>query len=185
MKINNVPFEQLARSIDLKILEKHNALKSIEALLYGQAGLLSGKKIDDYTNNLIKEYKLLRTKFNLTPIENSSWKMLRLRPANFPTIRISQLAKILSNNPRMASRIINSDTIEEIKSLFKSSASPYWNDHYLFGKKAENTSVKHLGEVLINSLIINHVVPFLFFYGKSIQNQAIVDKSLYFLEHIK
>ena len=105
VKINALPFELLARNTSLKIIEKHNELLSIEALLYGQAGYLNDSINDEYFDRLKKEYNFLKSKFKLTSLDKSLWKLLRLRPSNFPTIRIAQLADLLSRETRLFSKV--------------------------------------------------------------------------------
>jgi hypothetical protein len=95
-KINAVPFEMLARSLPFKYIAKHkDNLLQIEALLFGQAGFLNDQNDDEYYNLLVSEYRMLRSKFNLKPLEKHLWKFLRLRPCNFPTIRLAQFARLL------------------------------------------------------------------------------------------
>lgn len=184
LKVNALPFEQLAKNTPLKISEKHKNVTSIEALYYGQAGFLQEDVDDDYYLTLKKEYHFLKAKFGLQAIDKSLWKLLRLRPANFPTIRISQLAHLLYNQTRLFAKIIEAKSIKEIENLFKVDASDYWNNHYQFGESSLNTSNKKVGKTLINALIINVAVPFLFVYGKQKQDERIVDKALLFLEEI-
>lgn len=185
LKVNALPFELLAQNTPLKIIEKHHTIFSIEALLFGQGGYLENDVVDEYHNKLKKEYQFLKAKFDLTPLEFSTWKMLRLRPSNFPTIRISQLANLLSKDTRLFAKIIAADSVKELQNLFNVKASIYWDTHYQFGEAVENDTEKKLGEATINSIIINVIVPFTFVYGKAKQSEAIVEKSLKLLESIK
>lgn len=185
LKVNALPFEQLAINTPIKIAEKHNQLISIEALYFGQAGFLEDNIEDEYYIRLQKEYHFLKAKFSLQLIDKSLWKLLRLRPANFPTIRISQLANLLNNETRLFSKILDAKSVKEIEKLFKVAASEYWSTHYQFGVEAEKSSTKKVGETLINTLIINVVVPFLFVYGKQKQDEKLIDKALNFLENVK
>lgn len=185
LKVNAFPFEQLAKNTPLKIIEKHNQLISIEALFYGQAGFLEAELKDEYHQKLLKEYQFLKAKFGLELIDKSLWKLLRLRPANFPTIRISQLANLLHQHPRLFSRIIEAKTVVEIQQYFKVNASKYWNNHYQFGEETTPSSTKNLGINTINNIIINVVVPFTFVYGKFKQDEALVEKALSLLEKTK
>ena len=184
LKVNALPFEQLAKNTPLKISEKHKNIASIESLYYGQAGFLEEEIDDNYYLTLKKEYHFLKAKFGLQAIDKSLWKLLRLRPANFPAIRISQLAHLLFNQTRLFAKIIEAKSIKDIENLFKVSASDYWDNHYQFGETTSNTNNKKVGKTLINALIINVVVPFLFVYGKQKQDEKIVDKALMFLEEI-
>jgi len=185
LKVNALPFELLAKNTPLKTIEKHNNIFSIEALLYGQAGYLEEDIEDEYYQKLKKEYVFLKAKFELKPLEKSIWKMLRLRPSNFPTIRISQLANLLNNHTRFFSKVVEAESIKELQAYFKMQASEYWNTHYQFGEKVKSEQGKKLGIATINNIIINVIVPFTFVYGKAKQDEKLVDKSLKLLESIK
>jgi hypothetical protein len=185
LKVNALPFELLANNTSLKIIEKHNDLFSIEALLYGQAGYLEEAFNDEYYNKLQKEYHFLRSKFNLTPLDKTMWKLLRLRPSNFPTIRISQLANLLTNHTRLFTKIIETNSVEELQKLFIVQASIYWNTHYQFINEESSEKIKRIGINTINNIIINVIVPFTFVYGKSKQDESLINKSLNLLENVK
>jgi hypothetical protein len=185
LKVNALPFELLAKNTSLKIIEKHNNLFSIEAFLYGQSGYLEKAFNDEYYNKLQKEYHFLRLKFNLTPLDITMWKLLRLRPSNFPTIRISQLANLLNNHTRLFTKIIETNSVEELQKLFIVQASIYWNTHYQFINEESSEKIKRIGINTINNIIINVIVPFTFVYGKSKQDESLINKSLNLLENVK
>jgi hypothetical protein len=182
--VNALPFELLAKNTPLKIIEKHNSILLIEALFYGQAGFLEKNIKSEYYQTIKKEYHFLKTKFNLKPIDNSLWKLLRLRPSNFPTIRISQLANLLCNNSRLFSKIIEAKTAKEVQKYFNINASKYWNNHYQFGNESKTSNIKNLGINTINSIIINVIIPFTFVYGKVKSDEKLIDKSLAMLGNI-
>ncbi|RLD64419.1 MAG: DUF2851 domain-containing protein [Bacteroidetes bacterium] len=183
-KINQFPFEQLTKSLPLIYLAKHkNSLLQIEALLFGQAGFLEINIDDDYYNSLKKEYLFLKDKFKLKSIEKHLWKFLRLRPGNFPTIRIAQFAALIYKSSSLFSKIIETDDLIEIKKHFSVSASEYWDTHYIFGKTTKKRK-KRTGQIFINSLIINTIVPFLFVYSKSKDNEKYKIRALKFLEQL-
>ncbi len=185
LKVNALPFELLAKNTSLKIVEKHHDLFSIEALLFGQAGYLEGNIEDGYFQKLKKEYNFLKSKFALTPLDSSMWKLLRLRPSNFPSLRISQVSNLLSKKTRLFSKIIEAESVIDIQEFFKVEASEYWNSHYQFGKLVEENKKKKIGINTINSIIINVIVPFTFVYGKQNQKEELVDKALKLLESVK
>lgn len=185
LKVNAEPFLLLAKKSPLKIIEKHNSIFSIEALLFGQAGFLQDDFNDDYFQKLKNEYKFLKSKFSLSPLESSIWKFLRLRPANFPTIRIAQLANLLNNEPRLFAKVLSLNTIQEFRNLLKLYASDYWSAHYQFGKKSEKINVKNTGAVLIDALIVNVIVPFLYVYGESVNDENLKSKALTILQDLK
>lgn len=184
-KINAVPFELLAKAVPLSVLAKHkNDLFQLEALLFGSAGLLNAELIgDDYFLALRKEFSFLYQKYQLKPIEAHLWKFLRLRPVNFPTVRIAQFAKLIHQSTALFSRLIEMDQLAEVHKLFQLETSDYWDTHYKFNKTSQKQA-KHLGESSFYNLVINTVVPFLFVYGDYYQKQHLKDRALDYLEQI-
>ncbi|WP_321371522.1 DUF2851 family protein [uncultured Draconibacterium sp.] len=185
-KVNAVPFELLAKSLPIQILLKHkNSLFQLEALLFGNSGLLNQQLLgDDYFIRLRDEFSFLYKKYKLKGIEGHLWKFMRLRPSNFPTIRISQLAALIYEWQGMFSRIIETETIEDLKALLKVTASEYWNTHYNFNKASKGTKPKELGDTAANILIINVIVPFLFVYGEKQNKHELKNRALHFLEKL-
>jgi len=186
MKVNEQPFELLARSLPLKYLARHkDNLLQVEALLFGQAGLLQQAVWDDgYFINLRREYEILRKKFNVKPLEKHHWKFLRLRPLNFPTIRIAQFSNLINKSSSLFSKTINSASAGEIRKLFTVSTSEYWNTHYVFGKEAKRR-IKNTGNDMMNVLIINTIAPSLFVYGKLNDSASHCDLALRLTEELK
>ncbi len=184
-KVNEQPFEMLARSLPLSTIGKHkNSLFQIEALIFGQAGILENIEFqDEYPRSLQKEYNYLRQKFNLTPLDASLWKFLRLRPANFPTIRLAQFAKLLHQSVHLFSKITESNDIKQLHALFDIELTDYWTTHYTFDKSSKDIK-KHLGKDAINLILINSIVPFLFLYGKIKKEEPYKDRALALLESI-
>lgn len=184
-KTNSTPFELLIRSIPLNLLLKHNNnLTAMEALLFGQAGMLEKKPTDDYPRLLKNEYEFLKHKYSLKPISGHLWQYLRLRPSNFPTIRIAQLAQILHQSVSLFSQILDSKSIEEVLGLFKITASSYWNTHYHFNKSSKQ-KIKNLGSKAAESIVINCIIPVLFIYGQRTAKSEISEKSIHFMESLK
>ena len=183
-QINAAPFEMLAKSLPITVIAKHKSnLKQIEALFFGQAGLLDEEQGDEYYLALRKEYLYLQHKFALVPIEKHLWKFLRLRPCNFPTVRIAQFAKLVHQSSALFSKIIASNDIDILGMWFDTTASTYWDTHYTFGKESKTTA-KQLGDQAIESILINTAIPFMFVYGKAKQNDDLVNKALEFLEKL-
>jgi len=181
-RINAQPFELLARSLPWKLLQKHKTnLFQVEALLFGQAGMLEYNFIDDYPHLLQQEYKFLKNKYGLQSIQGSLWKFLRLRPSNFPTIRIAQLAFLIHQKNDLFQSVIELKKSDEITELLKTQASGYWDNHFLFGKPTISKQ-KLLGKSSIHLLIINMVTPFLFLYGESKALVIYKEKGLTLLE---
>ena len=185
-KVNAMPFELLAKSLPIEILAKHkSSLFQLEALLFGNSGLLNNQLLgDDYYIYLRNEYSFFYKKYQLKRIESHLWKFMRLRPGNFPTVRISQLAALIHRSHGLFSRIIEIESLDELKKLFEVQASDYWNAHYSFNKTSTRNSVKDLGENSINTLIINVVIPFLFVYGEKQNKEYLKNRSLEFLEQL-
>jgi hypothetical protein len=185
-KVNAIPFEMLAKSVPLQILGKHkNNHFQLEALLYGTSGLLNEELLgDDYFIKLREEYSFLYKKYNLKTVESHLWKFMRLRPGNFPTIRISQLAALIHRSQGLFSKIIETESIEELKKLFNVKASDYWISHYRFNKLSSKKQEKELGKNSINILIINVIVPFLFVYGEKQNQHHLKNRALDFLEKL-
>lgn len=188
-RINTEPFEMLATALPFRIIRKHtDNIFQIEALLFGTAGLLETglfKEVlsDEYYCNLLKEYTILSAKYSLKPLHGWLWKFSRLRPSNFPTVRLSQLATMLSIAGGLFSRVLEATDIKQIKELFEVSASSYWDDHFVFGKKSRNFT-KHTGSQAADILLINSVIPMIFVYGQSRDCQNISERALTFLENI-
>ncbi len=184
-KTNALPFELLARSLPQLILAKHkNNPMQVEALIFGQAGFLEGELVDEYPLTLQKEYQFLQKKYKLTPIEKHLWKFLRLRPSNFPTIRLAQFAALVSQSNHLFSKVLDLEDPKKLRTLFTDlHVNPYWDNHYQFDKEAK-PSPKNLGKASVDVLILNTLVLFLFTYGNSLQLERYVDRGLALLEFI-
>ncbi|HLO91647.1 MAG TPA: DUF2851 family protein [Lentimicrobium sp.] len=176
--VNALPFEMLSRSLSWKILahHAHNPFQ-IEALLFGQAGMLTHELTATYGQELFKEYTFLRKKFKLVPMQSSLWKFLRMRPVNFPTIRIAQFSSLLSKNAGILSAITKAHTVSEMMNLFEVQASEYWDDHFVFDKMTKGKP-KFLGSSSGELLIMNAVLPFLFVYGSSNGDEQLCSRAL-------
>ncbi len=184
-RINSVPFELLAKSLPFRLLKKYTSrLFQLEALLFGQAGLLANHFVEDYPQLLKKEYEFLRQKHSLEPINSSVWKFMRLRPSNFPTIRIAEFAALLHQQDNLFSLILEGNCAEMIQKYFTVRASDYWSTHFLFDKVSPERA-RCLGAASIDLLIFNFVVPFLFFYGdlKKVTSQK--EKGIFILEQLQ
>ncbi len=184
-KTNALPFELLARSVPLHTAEKHkDSLFQLEALYFGAAGLLNEELVgDDYFLALKKEFSFLFSKYRLNPVPAHLWKFLRLRPVNFPTIRIAQLAGLLHQSDALFSRMIGIRDLEGIRAVFDVRPSSYWDSHYRFNKPSPENS-KHLGNEAFHNIVINTFVPFLFVYGDYYHKQELKDIALDLLSKI-
>lgn len=161
-QVNALPFEMLARSVPLSLIRKHAGNRmQIEALYFGQSGLLPAKSIDVYTRRLIKRYTRFRVDYGLRPIEGHLWKFLRLRPLNFPGIRISQFAGLMASEKDLIGSLASERQPWTILLNFEFKTSRYWENHFVFGKKSRDFR-KHPGCGFIQRLILNAVLPFYF-----------------------
>lgn len=185
LKVNNDAFERLARLLPLRILRKHldNRLQ-IEALFFGCAGFLEQSFNESYPVLLQREFKILKSKFNLTTMPTVYWKFLRLRPPNFPTIRLAQMASMVCNGENMFSKLLIANDLEPVRNLFNVEVNEYWDTHFQF-EKPSRAIKKTLGETAINLLIINAVVPVLFSYGIYHDNDELKEKSLGLLNEME
>ena len=184
-KVNALPFELLAKATDQRLLARWNDDRQrLEALLMGQAGLLEGYFEDDYPRALQADYEALRAGASLSPIGDYLWKFHRLRPSSFPTIRISQLADLLSHSKNLFSTLLSMTDVKELERLFCCQAAPYWNSHYQFDQTSAKASVKRMGKMQAHVLIINAWVPLLFVYGAEHGQQQYKDQALSLLAQI-
>ncbi|MDY5069661.1 MAG: DUF2851 family protein [Sodaliphilus sp.] len=185
--INNDAFERLARRTPLRLLGKHSdSVLQIEALLFGQAGMLDAQKpgMDSYYNQLCTEYAFLSNKFQLTPMEKESWKLFRIRPQNFPYRRIAMLAQFIEGGFRMMNRILEAEGEKEMRALFEVELSGYWIKHYTFGKPNERAT-STLSRSSIDIILINTVAPLLYAYGELTGNYEMTDKAIKLLEDLR
>ncbi len=182
---NADPFEQLARSTPLDILAKYkDDIFQIEAILFGQSSLINPNINDEYSTKLNNEYLFLQKKHNLESVYSYQWKFMRMRPVNFPTIRIAQFASLVCNSSHLFSKIIKTEKLSDLKKLFNINVSDYWQDHYVFGKKAKNSN-KKFGDTSFDLILINTIIPFLFVYANHQANEEIKNRALSYLHDTK
>lgn len=193
--INGDAFEEWARHIPLQAVGKHrDDLFQIEAIFLGQAGLLELSAIPEryqqqalsegYFSKLRNEYQYLAHKFSLTPMDASLWRFLRLRPQNFPHIRISQLANLYYQRKAGLSALIDCKDTVNMAEMLRTQVTPYWETHYTFGSESMKNA-KHLSPFSINLLMINTCVPMLFAYGRHAMKESLCDRAFDILEQLK
>ncbi|MCF8459441.1 MAG: DUF2851 family protein [Flavobacteriales bacterium] len=183
MNVNAEPFEQLARQTSWKVLAKHqDNLFQLEAILFGNAGFLATPK-DDYSIQLKKEYDFLKHKYDLRPLDKKLWKFLRLRPANFPTVRIAQLAALFQKTGAFLRWVSNQPEIFSVRTLHVS-PSAYWQTHYNFGIESPSKS-KRVGATMAHNILINAVAPFLFVSAHREAKPELQDRSLDILQQLE
>ncbi len=180
-KVNADAFEAIARSLGTSLLAKHkNQVQQLEALLLGQAGLLEKKMEDDYARLLQREYSFLKDKYKLKPIHQPI-HFLRMRPGNFPTIRLAQLAMLVNSSVHLFAGIKDTNDIKDIHEWFGVTANDYWHYHYRFDDESVFRK-KKLGASMIDNIIINTIAPVLFAYGNYHNEQKYKDKALKWLD---
>ena len=183
IKINADAFEAMARSIPVSILAKHKSqIHQLEALLMGQANLLNEKFTDDYPVMLQKEYEFYKGKYKLKPGTISPY-FLRMRPGNFPTIRLAQLAMLVHHSEHLFSKVKETNSLKDLKKWLDVTANDYWHYHYRFDE-ASLFKKKNLGDAMMDNILINTICTMLFAYGHFHKEQKYKDKSLQWLEEI-
>ena len=183
--LNGDAFETWAHRLPFRAVDKHrNDLFQIEAIFFGQAGILEDSDGDGYYLRLKKEYTYLQHKFGLIPMDASLWRFLRLRPANFPHIRIEQLACLYHRAYGLLSRIMETETLQGVRDILKGGTSEYWLTHYTFGGSSPSRP-KTLSNTSLDLLIINTVVTFLYAYGLHKGNRVLCARAGSFLEELK
>lgn len=183
--LNGDAFETWAHRLPFRAVDKHrNDLFQIEAIFFGQAGILEDSDGDGYYLRLKKEYTYLQHKFGLIPMDASLWRFLRLRPANFPHIRIAQLACLYHRAYGLLSRIMETETLQGVRDILKGGTSEYWLTHYTFGGSSPSRP-KTLSNTSLDLLIINTVVTFLYAYGLHKGNRVLCARAGSFLEKLK
>jgi len=205
LKVNNEAFEYLANILPFKTLLKHtDNILQVEAMLMGCAGFLEEDFTEDYPLLLKREFNVMRAKFSLLTMPAERWKFMRMRPSNFPTIRLAQMAQLIHKNGCLFSKIRAAKATAEVKALFDVAASEYWETHWRFPKHdrlpqcdsptdlksrtvglsyhGSRKTPKHLGDTTIDVLIINAVTPLLFCYGKLHKDESVCETAMQFLE---
>ena len=193
--INGDAFEMWANTLPLKAVDHHrDDVFQIEAIFMGQAGLLELNTIpsqyqrdalnEGYFAKLRNEYQYLAHKFSMKPMDATMWRFLRLRPQNFPHIRISQLANLYYSRRAGLSSLVECTTIEQLKAVLATSVTPYWETHYTFGSTSCRND-KNLSLASLNLLMINTAIPMLFAYGKHKSDEALCDRAFDLLEQLK
>lgn len=193
--INGEAFEEWAAHVPLSAVGHHrDDLFQIEAIFMGQAGLLDPESIpahcrdealrDDYFRRLCDEYRYLAHKFSLVPMDWKRWRFLRLRPQNFPHIRISQLANLYYGRRMGLRALTECETIEAVRELLTTRVTPYWETHYTFGSESTRND-KRLSAASLSLLTINTAVPMLFAYGRHTSDESLCERAIDFLDRLK
>ena len=181
-KTNSLAMEMLGYSIPYTTISRHSSdLLQIEALLFGQAGLLQSEKPDDYEWRLQQEYAVLQSKYRLTPLSANVWNFGKVRPSNSPFIRLAQLAHVLSRANHLASSLLNLQQ-NELFVLLSGEAHPYWRSHKQFGVARKERLQTAVGKSSIYQIIINVVARLRFAHGNYNNNLAMMADAISMLQ---
>lgn len=182
-KVNAEPFEQLASTLPYKIIRKHTGEEtSTYALIFGMAGFLAEPK-DDYQHSLADEFRYLCKKYRITPsMMRHHWKFAKMRPANFPSVRLAEFSALLSNTPLLFTQIINISNLESACNLIQQELPEYWETHYDFEKSSKKPV--RIGKSSLTNILINSVVPILVAYSKYLDDVTFLNKAYSLLESL-
>ena len=167
LKVNGDTFFELSKSLKFSILRKERYdLIKLSALVFGQAGFLQGTLEGSYRKRLRDEYTYLARKYNLQPMQKMQFQFFRMRPLNFPTIRLAQLVFLYHSNSNLFSKLITNDDVSSIYDTLRSGVDEFWKTHYTFETQSKKSD-KFLTKRFIDLLIINAIVPLQFVYTQS------------------
>jgi hypothetical protein len=185
-KVNAETFLRLSKSLPYKLLSKHRQdLFQLEALMFGQSGLLDKNYRDEYPRSLLKEYEFLSHKYAIYEdrLKEFEWKFLRTRPANFPSVRIAEFASVIHRNLSLCSSVLQLENAKDLYSWFNTETSAYWSRHYIFDKEAES-GPGILGKASIENIAINTIVPLLVCYSREKDDETYLTKAISILESL-
>ncbi len=179
-KKNGQAMEELAKRVPQRILSKHkNSLEELESILYGVAGMLDGEASDEQQQRWQSNAQHLIHKYKLKKMNHGYWKTTGMRPANFPSIRIAQLAALSHEKDHLFSVLLETEDLTSAEKLFSIKASPYWDVRYSFGVSPNETaSEKKIGRSAVRNILINTIIPLLWAYGKNIDNYELQDRMM-------
>lgn len=180
--INGDDFLKTASSIPVSVFQKEKNILVLEALFMGQAGLLNDVLDVPYFNELEKEFSFLNHKYQLKKNPDVQMHFFKLRPPNFPTLRISQLANLYIRHNNLFKVLMDAHTVGDLYKILECRASEFWNTHYTF-QKSSSKRIKKISKSFIDVLIINTVLPLRFIYGKY-YNKFYEDDIILFYENL-
>ena len=197
---NSDILEMWARNLPLQAVAHHrDDIFQVEAMFYGQAGMLNVAAVrermkletaaDDYFQRLSNEYEYLSHKFRLNGNSTATagaypWKFMRMRPQNYPHIRIAQLARLYHEGRTSLMQLVECDSVDKIRRLLRCGVSPYWEDHYTFGHDSTHNT-KQLSKSSLDVLIINCAIPMIFAYGRSAAKESLCERAFDLLDELK
>jgi hypothetical protein len=176
--INKLSFQELVETLPFDVFRKIQDVYLLESVLFGQAGFLD-EVVDEYQEKMLEDYLYLASKYQLTKrLSRSMWRFSKLRPANFPTLRISQFAHFIANDRIDLQMLIDNERPDDIIRKEQIAVSSYWKDHYDFGKKFKRAIQGQVGKQSLDMLIINVVCPILAAYSKFVDDQKYMDRAI-------
>ena len=185
LPVNSEAMAALVRSIPISLVSKHSdQLFQLEALFFGQAGMLKGEWQDEYPTRLSKEYQFLKTKYDLKTMSGVEWKLSRMRPSSFPTLRIAFLASLYFSRKDLHAFILEVDDLKELFSVFNLEINEYWDTHFLWDKEAKK-GPKSMGFTTKANVIVNSIVPYLFAYGQYMGEDKYIDRAMQFMNELR
>lgn len=193
---NGDAFDEWARRMPFRAVDKHaDNLQQIEALFFGQAGLLEEDSVptyykealasDGYFQTLRREYAFLAHKFNLRPMDYTTWRLLGMRPANFPHVRLAQLAMLYHERRISVSKLLAATDKSSLTELLRVGTSPYWDTHYTFASTPSAPTKKRVTDNAVTLLLINSVAPFYYSYGRRKDSEQHCEQAVALLEQLK
>lgn len=193
---NGDAFDEWARRMPFRAVDKHaDNLQQIEALFFGQAGLLEEDSVptyykealasDGYFQTLRREYTFLAHKFDLRPMDYTTWRLLGMRPANFPHVRLAQLAMLYHERRISVSKLLAATDKSSLTELLRVGTSPYWDTHYTFASTPSAPTKKRVTDNAVTLLLINSVAPFYYSYGRRKDSEQHCEQAVALLEQLK
>jgi hypothetical protein len=184
-KVNKNAFQTLALLLPFPLIKRFESDPfKLQALLFGSSGLLDQDFFDEYPLSLKREYEFLCRKYDLIKMNKEQWKFMRMRPSNFPSLRIAQLAAIFSTWTYITSLIFYDTGISKLEKALRIDTHPYWKNHYRFDCKARVNNIK-MGEQMTNTILINAIAPFIYTHAHHHVDDSAKDRALTLMEILK
>ena len=186
MKVNSLQMSELAERLPLQLLNKEsNSLMGSEALIFGQSGLLEIPIDNEYHKSLRNEYLYLKQKHSLQSMRAVVWKFSRMRPPNFPTLRMAQLAAIYTATRQLFQIVREKLAVNQIGLILDVETSDFWKTNYSFTSQKNGLTTGKIGKSTLDALVINLIVPFSFAYGRSVGDESYEEYAFDLLNSLK
>ena len=184
-KVNKNAFQTLALLLPFPLIKRFEGeATKLQALLFGISGLLDQDFSDEYPQHLKKEFEFLSRKYGLIKMNKERWKFMRMRPSNFPSLRIAQLAAIFSSWTHFSSLIFYDPSLSKIESALRKEIHPYWRNHYRFDFVTK-AKILRMGDQMTNSILINAIMPFIYAHAHYHSDDAAKEQALMLMEKLK